>query len=63
MNFIKNPGFWGALLAGLGALSVAFGKPAAGAILSDPNTATSVTSLITLVGATIAAFSKKLGSE
>jgi hypothetical protein len=57
MGFLGNKGFWAALFAGFGSLSFAFGKPAAGAVLADPNTAAVVTGLITTVLGFVAAWS------
>ncbi len=56
LNVITNKGFWAAVLAGVGALSVAFGKPALGAVLSNPETSAQLTGVFSTVLALFAAF-------
>jgi hypothetical protein len=55
-DFLVNKAFWMAVLAGIGALSVAFGKPALGAVLSNPETAAQITGVLSTVAALAAAF-------
>lgn len=49
-----TPGVVAGLLSMAGILSVALGKPALGAFLSDPGTASTVTSVVGGVGALVA---------
>lgn len=53
---------WPAIIAGIAsvgsALSIAFGDPALGAVISDPNTATLATAIVGGVSGLISAFSK-----
>lgn len=46
MSKILAPGMIAGVLAMAGGLSVAFGKPALGAFLSDPSTAVAATALV-----------------
>jgi hypothetical protein len=56
LNVVTNKAFWVAVLAGIGALSVAFGKPALGGLLSNPETASQITGVLSTVAALFAAF-------
>lgn len=49
MNFksLVTPGVIGGILAFLGTITIAIGKPALGAFLSDPSTAQTVTAVVT----------------
>ena len=51
MKSLLTPGTIAGIFTFAGAMSIAFGKPAFGAFLSDPGTAQGITAIITSVGA------------
>lgn len=59
MNFL-SAGFLTGLLSLASAISIAFGKPALGAVLADPTTATTATAVFTGSAALVAGVLKGL---
>lgn len=61
MSALFTPGLIAGLLGVVAALSIAFGYPALGAFLTNPDTAQHVTALVAAVLALIAGFSRGPG--
>lgn len=56
LDILKNKAVWAGLVAGGAAISVLLGRPALGAVFSDPTLADKLTLVVTTIASIFAAF-------